>query len=79
MDNLIKSVEQLRNTPVKNIINSRMKEFSSVPRDFNSLFRELAFCILTAGTSAELGLKTIYHLGDTLFYGSQEELQEKLK
>ena len=79
MDTLIKSVEQLRNSPIRNVIDSRMHEFSSVPRDFSSLFRELAFCILTAGTSAELGIKTINHLGETLFSGSQEEIREKLK
>jgi len=79
MNNLIKNIEQLRGSTIKNVIDSRIAEFSSVPKDFNSLFRELAYCILTAGTSAELGLKTISHLGDTLFQGSQEEIQKKLK
>ncbi len=79
MDELISKINNLRNSPIKEVINSRMQEFSSVPRDFNSLFHELAFCILTAGTSAELGLRTIDSLGDVLFNGSQEEIQKKLK
>src|SRR3990172_3727880 len=79
MDTLIKSVEQLRNSRIRNVIDSRMHEFSSVPRDFSSLFRELAFCILREGKSAELGIKTINHLGENLFSGSKEEIREKLK
>jgi len=79
MNYLISQINELRNSEIKGVIDKRLQKFSSVPRDFSSLFRELAFCILTAGTSAELGLKTIEHLGDTLFSGSQEEIQEKLK
>ena len=79
MNELIFKIEQLKNSSVNEIINSRINEFESVPHDFNHLFRELAFCILTAGTSAELGIKTINHLGDTLFSGSQEEIRKKLK
>ncbi len=79
MQNLITLVNNLKSSPIRKTVDSRMKEFSSIPRDFNSLFRELAFCILTAGTSAELGLKTIAHLGDTLFTGTEEQIQKKLK
>ena len=79
MNILISQINELRNSPIRNVINNRIQEFSSVPHDFKNLFRELAFCILTAGTSADLGLRTIQHLGDELFSGSQEELQEKLK
>ena len=79
MKPLIELVNSLKSSPIKKTVDLRMKEFSSIPRDFNSLFRELAFCILTAGTSAELGLKTIAHLGNTLFVGSKEQIQEKLK
>jgi N-glycosylase/DNA lyase len=79
MNRLISQIKNLRNSKIKEVINKRIQEFSSTPRDFNSLFRELAFCILTAGTSAELGLKTIEHLGNTLFLGSRKEIQKKLK
>ena len=79
METIISSVLQLKNSPIKLLVDARLKEFSSVPRDFNSLFRELAFCLLTAGTSAELGLKTIDHLEGALFTGSEAEIQKKLK
>jgi len=79
MDSLISLVEELKASSIKKTVDQRIKEFSNIPRNFNDLFRELAFCILTAGTSAELGIKTINHLGDTLHEGTQEEIQKKLK
>lgn len=79
MKRLILEIERLKNSEIKSLVDKRMKEFSLIPRDFNSLFRELAFCILTAGTSAELGLRTINHLGNVLLHGSKGDIQKKLK
>jgi N-glycosylase/DNA lyase len=79
MNSLISLVEELKNSPVKTIVDKRMQEFSRIPRKFNDLFCELAFCILAAGTSAELGIKTINHLGGIIFNGTEKEIQKKLK
>jgi len=79
LSNLIDLVERLKSHEIRETINSRMAEFESVPRNFNDLFRELVFCILTAGTSAELGIKTIDHLGDVIFTGNEKDIQKKLK
>jgi len=80
MHQLISIVEELKNSPIKKIVDSRMGEFESFKqKEGNEIFRELVFCILTAGTSAELGIKTINHLGDVIFEGSEEEIREKLK
>ena len=79
LNDLIILVERLKNHKIKETINSRMTEFENVPRNFDDLFRELVFCILAAGTSAELGIKTINHLGDVIFTGSEEDIQKKLK
>ena len=76
---LIETINKLKNNPISNTINRRIREFSDVKRDFDSLFHELAFCILTAGTSAELGIKTIAHLGDTIYDGTLEDIQKNLK
>ena len=76
---LISEINKLKKSDIKQVIDKRMNAFSQISRDFDSLFRELAFCILTAGTSAELGIKTIAHLGNTLFNGSQEDILKKLK
>lgn len=75
MNSVIELVEKLKREKIKQTIETRMKEFESVKdKGDKEVFRELAFCILTAGTSAELGLKTIDHLGDVLFYGSEEKI-----
>jgi len=79
MKAIIKIVEKHKNSHIKEVIDSRMKEFENVPKNFDDLFRELVFCILTAGTSAELGIKTIDHLGDVIFTGSEKDIQKKLK
>ena len=65
----------------KEIIQNRLKEFSEIlnRKDEKEIFRELCFCILTAGASAELGIKTINHIGDVIYDGSEEEIVSKLK
>lgn len=79
MQKVILLINDLRNSHIREVVDKRMSEFKAVPRTFNDLFRELVFCILTAGTSAELGLKTISHLGNTIFTGSQDEIRKRLK
>lgn len=65
---------------VRPLIEKRMKEFEEVGKSGSEeIFRELCFCLLTAGASAELGIKTINHLGDTVFVGSKEDVVCKLK
>src|SRR3989344_33336 len=76
---LINLVNNLKFSETKSVIDKRMLEFESIPHDFENLFRELVFCILAAGTSAELGIKTVNHLGNAIFTGSEEEIQKKLK
>ena len=76
---LIALVNSLKSSEIKAIVDKRINEFEAIPHDFENLFRELAFCILTAGTSAELGIKTINYLGETLFSGSEQEIQKKLE
>jgi|Deesub1362A_J573_1020465.scaffolds.fasta_scaffold00016_130 N-glycosylase/DNA lyase len=64
----------------KNEIKKRMQEFSEVYHKGNKkIFEELCFCILTANTSAEMGLNAMESLKDILFSGSLEEIQRSLK
>jgi len=62
----------------KFLIRKRLDEFRKIikSKDKKEYFRELCFCLLTAGTSAELGIKTINHLGGVIFYGNEEDILE---
>lgn len=65
---------------VKDVILKRLSEFSEVSKKGErEIFREMCFCLLTAGASAELGIKTIEYLGDIIFIGTEEEIVSKLK
>jgi N-glycosylase/DNA lyase len=65
---------------VKLLIEQRMNEFALAgKKGEKEIFRELCFCLLTAGASAELGIKTINHLGESIFEGDKSEIISKLK
>jgi N-glycosylase/DNA lyase len=56
----------------------RLDEFKAVyERGDEAVFEELCFCILTAGSSAKMGMRTIEALKDILHTGSEKELQER--
>ena len=62
----------------KPIIERRLAEFRAVrDRGGEAIFEELCFCILTAGSSARMGMLTIDVLRDILLTGSERELQER--
>ena len=48
-------------------------------KDDERLFEELCFCIFTANTSAEMGLKAIDAVRDLLINGTAEEMTKKLE
>jgi N-glycosylase/DNA lyase len=62
----------------KRVIERRLAEFRAIyEKGDEAIFEELCFCILTAGSSARMGLRTIAALRDILLTGSQRELQER--
>jgi N-glycosylase/DNA lyase len=64
----------------KPLIEKRLAEFRAVYRKGDrAVFAELCFCILTAGSSAEMGMRTIAALGDLLHSGTERELQERAR
>lgn len=61
-------------------IEQRLSEFQAVyEQGDEAIFEELCFCILTAGSSARMGMRTIDVLRDILQTGSLEELQARAK
>ena len=79
--NLILSVKKLMNNKeLRKTIENRITEFSIFKeRPWKEFFAELCFCILTANSSAQLGMKIVEEIGADGFIGMpEEELAEKL-
>jgi N-glycosylase/DNA lyase len=60
------------------LIEQRLAEFAAVRgKGDEAIFEELCFCILTAGSSAKMGMKTIEALRDILLTGTEKDLQKR--
>jgi N-glycosylase/DNA lyase len=58
----------------------RLAEFRKVyDKGDEAIFEELCYCILTAGSSAKMGLRTVDALRDILRTGTEQELQQRAK
>ena len=80
MKKLIKSVEDLKKSPIKKLVDERIQEFKSLGRkSVDELFKEMCFCILTANFSAERGIKIQKALGMEFLEANEEELALRLK
>lgn len=79
MNELIEIVNELTKSDIKSVIDKRLGEFENAGKNKEEIFKELIFCILAAGTSAELATKTVDHLGNTIFSGTLDEIRSKLK
>ena len=61
-------------------IEKRLAEFKAVyGKGDRALFEELCYCILTAGSSAKMGLRTVAALKDLLQRGTEQELRERAR
>ena len=75
---LIKEVKHLMNTPVKSLVNQRIKEFKE-PKSPEKIFSELCFCILTANFNAERCVRIQEAIGNGFLSMKKKELAKKLK
>ncbi|KHO54931.1 MAG: N-glycosylase/DNA lyase [archaeon GW2011_AR19] len=79
MQSLIRIIENLKNSEIKNTIDSRIKEFSELgKKSINEIFKELCFCLLTANFSAQGGIKIQKEIGDGFLVLSEIDLAKKL-
>jgi len=79
MQSLIRIIENLKNSEIKNTIDSRIKEFSELgKKSINEIFKELCFCLLTANFSAQGGIKIQKEIGDGFLVPSEIDLAKKL-
>lgn len=64
----------------KLLIVKRLAEFRAVyAKGDRAIFEELCYCILTAGSSARMGMRTVAALRDILHSGSERELQQRAR
>ena len=76
---LLNEIEKLKNLEIKNVIDSRNKEFEKVKLSgANEIFKELCFCFMTANFSASGGIKIQSNVGDGFLTLGEEELAKKL-
>jgi N-glycosylase/DNA lyase len=79
--NISDMVRKLMASPDAELINRRSMEFREAGKSSKEfIFGELCFCILTANTSAEMGVATQNAIGNDGFINySQEDLRTRLK
>tara|TARA_Y100000310_G_scaffold324512_1_gene386438 strand:- start:1285 stop:1911 length:627 start_codon:yes stop_codon:yes gene_type:complete len=80
MNKLVKIVENLKKSSVKEVVDKKMKEFEELgKKDSHEIFKELCFCLLTANFSAKGGIRIQKEINDGFLVLSLEELSQKLK
>ena len=80
MRELLKSIEDLKQSSVKNLVDKRIKEFQNLGKKSNNeLFKELCFCILTANSTAERCIDVQNKIGNGFLTLSESRLQKELK
>ncbi len=64
----------------KLLIRSRLKEFKEIKKNATDemLFEELTFCILAAGTSAKMALRSVEAVKNVLFFGDYNLIKNSL-
>jgi len=76
----LKEFYKFYNEPYSWFYNNNKMELRSVSKtDDERLFEELCFCIFTANTSAEMGMRAIDAIRDLLMTGTQEQMTKKLE
>jgi len=80
MKRLLQSIKNLKNTKIKNLVDTRLREFKEIGNgSSNEIFEELCFCILTANFNAERSMKIQMEIGDGFLTISKSDLARKLR
>jgi N-glycosylase/DNA lyase len=80
LNTLVALIEKLRSSEVSELVARKIKEFEDLGEaDNKDWFSELCFCILTANSTAKLGLKIQREIGDGFLTLPKEALVRKLK
>lgn len=77
---LIEQVLELKNSKIAEIVDERLKEFEEAGRaNYDTVFGELCFCLMTANFSADRCIKIQKEMGRGFSILSEEELRSVLK
>jgi len=77
---LVKSIQELKSSEVSELVAGKIREFRELGKKGNEIwFSELCFCILTANSTAKLGLKIQEELGDGFLTLPKKELTRRLR
>ena len=80
MKRLLQSIKNLKNSKIKNLVDTRLREFKEIGNgSSNEIFEELCFCILTANFNAERSMKIQRQIGDGFLSFSKPDLAKKLR
>ncbi|MBE0519826.1 N-glycosylase/DNA lyase [Candidatus Bathyarchaeota archaeon] len=80
MKKLLESIQNLKNSEVKNLVDTRLREFKEIGNgSSDEIFEELCFCILTANFNAERSMKIQMEIGDGFLSFSKSDLAKKLR
>jgi N-glycosylase/DNA lyase len=79
MNSLLQQIESLKKSNIKEVIDTRIKEFKAIgEQSSNEIFKELSFCLLTANFNAQRSIQMQKLLGDDFLNLSWDELARKL-
>jgi N-glycosylase/DNA lyase len=80
MQDLLNSINNLKNSKVYHIVKTRINEFNEVGKEsLNIIFRELCFCIMTANCSAEKCIEVQSKIGEGFQKLNYKDLSKRLK
>jgi N-glycosylase/DNA lyase len=80
MKRLLQSIKNLKNSKIKNLVDTRLREFKEIGNGpSNEIFKEFCFCILTANFNAERSMKIQRQIGDEFSTISKSDLAKKLR
>lgn len=80
MNNFLCSIENLKKSGIKKLVDARMREFKALgKKSSNEIFKELCFCILTANFNAERSIFIQKEIGNGFLTLPEKTLAKKLK
>jgi len=80
MHELLNKIQNLKDSEIKHLIDSRLTEFSIIKyQQIETIFKELCFCIMTANCNAAKCIEVHEHIEDGFLTFTEIELADKFK